>query len=81
MLLETLLYFIIQEATTCSENNGGCEDQCEESIATGDIVCSCDIPGTALSPNMKSCMGKGQLYYFNMNQIITYYKRKKVIHN
>ncbi len=46
------------EMKSCSENNGGCEDQCEEGNAAGEVVCSCSIPGTILSANAKSCVGE-----------------------
>ncbi len=47
-----------QEMPSCSENNGGCEDRCEDSNTSGEAVCSCNIPGTRLSANMKSCVGE-----------------------
>ncbi len=49
---------IFNEDIRCSENNGGCEDRCEDNSKTGHVVCSCSIPGMRLSTNMKSCMGK-----------------------
>ncbi len=47
-----------QEIPSCSENNGGCEDQCEESHIGGVVICSCNTPGTGLSANKKSCVGE-----------------------
>ena len=43
---------------SCSENNGGCEDKCEECNTTGQVVCSYPTPGMRLSADMKSCVGK-----------------------
>ena len=60
LLIETASYLISQEMTRCSENNGGCEDRCEES-RTGQALCSCSNPGMRLSADMKSCAGKKQV--------------------
>ena len=55
--------FITVEALLCSVNNGGCEDRCDESNTTGQVVCSCSNPGTRLSADMKSCVGKKYILY------------------
>lgn len=40
----------------CSENNGGCEDQCEDTV--GSFVCLCTAPGLKVDEvDMFSCVG------------------------
>ena len=54
------------EGTRCTENNGGCQDQCEEGNITREAICSCSIPGTRLSADKKTCVGKKCIEHMQM---------------
>ena len=45
----------------------------------GEVICSCNIPGTSLSANMKSCVGEESLQYEKRKQEAERHRRNKYI--
>ncbi len=78
VFLKQFTCIVTYEAMRCSENNGGCQDRCEESNTTGQVVCSCSNSGTRLSADMKSCAGKAHKHYKKQRKKeLEYYRRIK----
>ena len=49
------LYSLI-DINECSQNNGGCEDTCTNTM--GSYVCSCQVIGYSLDNDKHNCSGK-----------------------
>ena len=48
--------FSIIDIDECSQNNGGCEDTCTNTM--GSYVCSCQATGHSLDNDKHNCSGK-----------------------